>query len=153
MKAGIPVVSMQGYGGGLTIADGYKLDKTILTKEELQAILTGVKSIDSVSKAAYGQTLIEKFSNGKDAILAEHDMILIDLASWYQDSLTDKIEKIKQAILSREQVSFLYYSDKGESKRTIEPYLIAFKWSAWYTIGVRPPSTKFSTPGSIWAMW
>lgn len=134
-QAGIPIVSMQGYGGGLTVAEGYKLDKTILTKEELQAILTGVKSMDSVSKTAYGQTLIEKFSNGKDAILAEHDMILIDLASWHQDSLTDKIEKIKQAILNREQVSFLYYSDKGESKRTIEPYLMAFKWAAWYVYG------------------
>lgn len=134
-QAGIPIVSMQGYGGGLTVAEGYKLDKTILTKEELQAILTGVKSIDSVSKTAYGKTLIEKFSNGKDAILAEHDMILIDLASWYQDSLTDKIEKIKQAMLNREQVSFLYYSDKGESERTIEPYLIAFKWAAWYVYG------------------
>ncbi|MEY8356895.1 YafY family protein [Lachnospiraceae bacterium 54-53] len=134
-QAGIPIISMQGYGGGLTVADGYKLDKTILTKEELQAILTGIKSIDSVSKTAYGQTLIEKFSNGKNAIIAEHDMILIDLASWYQDSLTDKIEKIKQAILNREQVSFLYYSDKGESERTIEPYLIAFKWAAWYVYG------------------
>ena len=134
-QAGIPIVSMQGYGGGLTIADGYKLDKTILTKEELQAILTGIKSIDSVSKTAYEQILIEKFSNGKGTFFAEHDMILIDLASWYQDSLTDKIEKIRQAIFNREQVSFLYYSDKGESKRTIEPYLIVFKWAAWYVYG------------------
>lgn len=134
-QAGIPIVSMQGYGGGLAIADGYKLDKTILTKEELQAILTGIKSIDSVSKTAYGQTLIEKFSNGKDAISAEYNMILIDLASWYQHSLTDKIEKIRQAIFNREQVSFLYYSDKGECERTIEPYLIAFKWAAWYVYG------------------
>ena len=32
-------------------------------------------------------------------------------------------------------MSFLYYSNKGESKRTIEPYLIAFKWGAWYVYG------------------
>lgn len=134
-QAGIPIVSMQGYGGGLTVAEGYKLDKTILTKEELQAVFTGIKSIDSVSKTAYEQTLMEKFSNGKGAVFAEHDMILIDLASWYQDSLPDKIETIKQAILNRKQVSFLYYSNKGESKRIIEPYLIAFKWGAWYVYG------------------
>lgn len=134
-KAGIPIVSMQGYGGGISVASGYKLDKTILTKNELQAILTGIKSIDSVSKITYGQTLIEKFSNGKDAVFAEHDMILIDLASWYQESLSDKIEQIKRAILNQEQISFLYYSDKGESNRMIEPYLIVFKWAAWYVYG------------------
>ncbi len=54
-QAGIPIVSRQGYGGGLSIADGYKLDKTILTKKELQAILTGIRSIDSISKTTYGQ--------------------------------------------------------------------------------------------------
>ena len=134
-QAGIPIVSMQGYGGGLTIADGYRFNKTVLTKDELQAVLAGIKSIDSVSKTAYAQTLIEKFSGGKNAILAGQDMILIDLASWYQDSLTDKIETIKQAIFSREQLSFLYYSDKGESERTIEPYLVLFKWGAWYVYG------------------
>lgn len=134
-KAGIPVVSMQGYGGGLSIADGYRLDKTFLTKEELQAILVGIKSIDSVSKTAFGQTLIEKFSNGKDTVLAEQDMILIDLASWHQDSLSDKIEQIRQAISNRDKIRFVYYSDKGESERIIEPYLVIFKWASWYVYG------------------
>lgn len=134
-KAGIPIVSMQGYGGGLSIADGYKIDKTILTKEELQAILAGIKSIDSVSKIVHGQTFIEKFANGKDTVLTEHDVVLIDLASWYQDSLSDKIEQIKQAIFNREKLVFAYYSGKGESERMIEPYLIIFKWAAWYVYG------------------
>jgi len=134
-KAGIPIVSMQGYKGGLSIAEGYKLDKTVLTKKEWQVILTGIKSIDSVSKTAYSKTLIDKFSSGKDTVLAEHDMILIDLASWYQDSLSDKIEQIKQAILNQEKISFIYYSDKGESERIVEPYLIVFKWAAWYLYG------------------
>ncbi len=39
VKAGIPIVSMQGYGGGLSIAEGYKINQTILTQEELSAIL------------------------------------------------------------------------------------------------------------------
>ncbi len=81
------------------------------------------------------KTLIEKFANGKAAVLAEQDMILIDLASWYQDSLSDKIEQLRQAIFNREKVFFVYYSDKGESERLIEPYLILFKWAAWYVYG------------------
>lgn len=101
----------------------------------MQAILTGVKSIDSVSKTRYSQTLIEKFSNGKDTLLAEQDKILIDLASWYQSSLSDKIDQITQAILNKEKINFVYYTDKGESQRSIEPYLIIFKWAAWYVYG------------------
>lgn len=134
-KAGIPVVSMQGYGGGISIASGYKLDKTVLTEKELLAIFAGLKSIDSISRTAYRQVLIEKFSDGKNTIWAEQDKILIDLASWYQDSLPDKIESIKETILKQQIVSFLYYSEKGESKRIIEPYLIVFKWSTWYLYG------------------
>ncbi len=33
-QAGIPIVSRQGYGGGLSIADGYKLDKTVLSEPD-----------------------------------------------------------------------------------------------------------------------
>ena len=37
-KAGIPVISTQGYGGGFSIAEGYKLDKSLFTNDELQAV-------------------------------------------------------------------------------------------------------------------
>lgn len=134
-KAGIPIVSMQGYGGGLTIASGYRLDKTVLTEAELQAVLTGLKGIDSVSKTAYSQTLAEKFSDGKRAVFAEQDNILIDLASWHPDSLSDKIERLRRAISSRVRISFSYYSSKGRAERVVEPYLLLFKWGAWYVYG------------------
>lgn len=134
-QAGIPISSLQGYQGGITIANGYKIDKTILTEKELHVILTGVKSLDSISKTKYKQTLIEKFSNGKDLTISDEDSILIDLASWDQNGLTTKIEEIKLAIQKKEKISFLYHSDKGETKRIIEPYLILFKWSSWYVYG------------------
>lgn len=134
-KAGIPVVSMRGYDGGLSIAEGYKIDKTILTQKELNAIFTGLKSIESVSKSTYTQGLMEKFTYGKNAILSDPNRIIIDLASFYQVSLTDKIELIKQAIHNQEVISFRYYSENGESERTIEPYFIVFRWFAWYVYG------------------
>jgi len=134
-KAGIPIISVQGYGGGLSIASGYKLDKTVLTRKELEAIFIGLKSIDSISKKGHSQSLIEKFSDGKNIVFSEHHNILIDLASWYYDSLTDKIELIKEAISRREEITFMYYSNKGETKRVIAPYFILFKWSAWYVFG------------------
>lgn len=35
-KAGIPVVTLQGSKGGISIADGYKIDKTVFTDAELR---------------------------------------------------------------------------------------------------------------------
>lgn len=134
-KAGIPIVSMQGYGGGLSIAEGYKIDKTILTQKELSAIFMGLKSIDSISKYTYTQSLMEKLTYEKSAILSDQNRIIIDLASFYQVSLTEKIDLIKHAINNKELISFQYYSEKGESERTIEPYFIVFRWFAWYVYG------------------
>ncbi len=134
-KAGIPIVSMQGYGGGISIEEGYKIDKTILTQKELSAIFMGLKSIDTISKYPYTQSLMEKLSHDKSSILSDQNRIIISLASFYQVSLTEKIDLIKQAINNRELILFHYYSEKGESERTIEPYFIIFRWFAWYVYG------------------
>lgn len=134
-KAGIPIVSLQGYGGGICIAEGYKINKTILTEKELSAIFMGLKSIDSISKHTYTQGLMEKFAQEKGAFLSDQNKIIIDLASFYQASLPEKIDVIKQAIDNKQQIRFQYYSEKGESKRTIEPYFIMFRWAAWYVYG------------------
>ncbi|MEO1769041.1 MULTISPECIES: helix-turn-helix transcriptional regulator [Enterococcus] len=134
-KAGIPIVSMQGYGGGISIAEGYKINKTILTEKELSAIFMGLKSIDSISKDTYSQNLMEKLTNERSTILSDQNRVLIHLSSFHQESLTEKIDVIKQAISNRELISFQYYSEKGESQRVIEPYYIMFRWLAWYVYG------------------
>ncbi|MHB8065987.1 MAG: helix-turn-helix transcriptional regulator [Ruminiclostridium sp.] len=44
-KAGIPIIT---YGdGGISIAEGYKIDKTVISVEELQNIIAGLKSLES----------------------------------------------------------------------------------------------------------
>ncbi|MEG1564600.1 MAG: YafY family protein [Bacteroides sp.] len=134
-KAGIPIVSMQGYAGGISIAEGYKIDKTLLTEKELSAIFMGLKSMDSISKDTYSQSLMEKLTNEKSAVLSEQNRIIIHLSSFHQVNLTEKIDVIKQAISNRELISFQYYSEKGESNRVIEPYYIMFRWLAWYVYG------------------
>lgn len=133
-KAGIPIVTIQGMGGGISILDSYKMDKALLNDEELQAIFSGLKGIDSVSKTAYLPMMIEKLS-GKNHRIQVDDSIIIDLSSHYQKPLTLKIDIIKNAIHNRRCVSFRYYYEKGESVRCIEPYHLIFKWSSWYVFG------------------
>ena len=50
--AGIPVATHQGSGGGLSIAEGFKLDKSVLTTDELSDIIAALKGIGSVSAKA-----------------------------------------------------------------------------------------------------
>lgn len=134
-QAGIPIFTMQGGDGGIAIMPGYKIDKSVLTTDELQSIITGLKSLDSVSKASNIQRLIEKLSPENNAIISLHDHIIIDLSSHYKDSLSEKIGLIKQSITDMKLIEFDYYYSKGETRRRIEPYFIEFKWTSWYVYG------------------
>lgn len=133
-KAGIPIVSLPGYGGGLCIEYGYKLDKTIFNKEQLQAIFCGLQGVDSISALSYVTTIAERLSSKNNHINVDNT-IIIDLASHYKDSLTPKIEIIKTAISDRRIIEFDYYSSKGEYTYLVEPYKVIFKWSSWYVFG------------------
>ena len=134
-RAGIPIRTSQGTGGGISIMDGYRMDRTILTSKDMQVILAGLRSLDSVSGGSYYAQLMEKIQTGSSTFISGRDSILIDLSSWYKESLTPKIETIQDAIGERHLVRFRYYSPTGESGRTVEPYYLVFHWSSWYLWG------------------
>ena len=48
-RAGIPIATRQGINGGISIMAGYKIDRTMLTRAEMQDILAGLRSLDSVN--------------------------------------------------------------------------------------------------------
>ena len=135
LYAGIPIRTTQGVGGGISIADGYKMDRTILTSKDMQMILAGLRSLDSISGSGYYGQLMEKLQAGSSDFVSSRDSILIDLSSWHKASLAPKIETLQDAIENRHLITFTYYGPKGESKRKIEPYYVVFKWSSWYVWG------------------
>lgn len=132
-KAGIPIITTQGANGGISIMDGFSLDTTIFTEQELTAIFTGLKTLDSVSNSASAEKLAQKIG-GSEAIRLADNMV-IDLSSFYKDDLAAKIDKIKYAIKETKCITFHYCYNKGEADKQIEPYLIVFKWSDWYVFG------------------
>lgn len=134
-KAGIPIVTTQGTNGGITIMEGYRMNRTLLTSSDMQAILAGLRSLDSVSGTKRYQQLMEKFSAGNSSVRTQEQHIFINLSSWYGKTLSSKIELLQEAIEARTLVEFLYYAPKKESKRKIEPYLLVFQWSSWYIWG------------------
>ena len=115
--------------------DGYRMDRTILTSKDMRMILAGLRSLDSVSGSRYYSQLMEKLQAGSSEFLVGRDSILIDLSSWYKDSLAPKMETIQNAIEDARMIQFHYYSPSGEQVRRIEPYYLIFRWSSWYLYG------------------
>lgn len=131
-RAGIPIVTKQGVNGGISIMENYKIDRTLFTNAEMQDILAGLRSLDSVNGTnRYGQ-LMEKLSVGSSDFMVGNQSVLIDLSSWYKASLSPKIEQIRKAIDEGRELEFFYYSPRSESLRSIEPYYLIFRWSSWY---------------------
>ena len=132
--AGIPIVSEQGKGGGISIMSGYKVDRTLLTSEDMRAILAGLRSLDSVSGSSRYRQLMEKISPGDQGVSAgEH--ITVDLSGWSKAAVADKIGLIKSAMERQRRITFRYFSPGGESVRQVEPLRLLFRWSSWYLWG------------------
>ena len=131
-QAGIPIATAQGTGGGISILEGYRVDRTVLTTPEMQAILAGLSSLDSVSGTRRYAQLMEKLSVGSGG---RDSHILINLSSWYKTSLSPKIEAIHSAIRQHQAIRFTYFSPRETAVRTIEPYDLVFQWSSWYVWG------------------
>ncbi len=134
-RAGIPLATAQGANGGISIMEGYKIDSTLLTSADMQAILAGLRSLDSVSGTNRYVQLMEKLSTGASDLIPGGQHILIDLSSWSKSALAPKIELLHRAIECGRCMSFHYFSPKGETSRVVEPYYLIFRWANWYVWG------------------
>jgi len=134
-QAGIPIVTHQGTGGGISVAPGFKLDKSILTTGELSGIIAALKGLGSVSEKMQIERTLDKLGANTDAVVSLHEPVVIDLASNYKGPLTEKIEILKKAIIDRRLLEFDYHYSKGQSRRRIEPYTALFQWTSWYVFG------------------
>lgn len=129
-RAGIPIVTRQGQGGGISLMQGFNLNTTLFTKEEMQAVLAGIKSVSSVTAGGRAAYLEQKLG-----AVSVSPYMRIDLSSFYKESLSHKIALLQQALSEKQAISFRYYYAKGEADKLVEPCYIVFKWSDWYVFG------------------
>ena len=134
-QAGIPVVTHQGGGGGISIAEGFRLDKSVLTVDELSGIIAALKGLGSVSEQARIERTLDKLGANTDTVVSLREPVIIELASHYKEQLTEKIELIKRAVREQRLIEFDYYYHKGKTYRSIEPYFVIFQSTAWYVFG------------------
>lgn len=129
--AGLPIVTVQGAGGGLRLMEGFAFQTTIFTREELSALLTGLGGLESVSQGA-GAALRQKLHAGAGTELQE---VSIDLAAFYKGDLAKKIALLRRGVREHRMAAFCYAGPGGESYREIEPYQVVYRWYDWYVFG------------------
>ena len=134
-RAGIPIATRPGRGGGISVMEGYRVDRTLLTRSELRDILAGLRSLNSVDASGRFERLMEKLSAGASDFMTGGQSVLIDLSSWYGDTLAPKIALLRSAIDGAHPVRFRYFAPGGESVRRVEPCYLVFRWSSWYLWG------------------
>lgn len=131
---GIPVYCSQGKGGGISILDGYTVDKAMFSDNEQKQILMALGSVNATGQVDVNDSLTKMANIFKKN---ETDWISIDFSPW-QCNEKDKetFEILKNSIFSRNEVSFSYFNLKGEhSNRIVEPYRLVFKSNNWYLYG------------------
>ena len=70
LPAGIPIITTQGVGGGISIAEGFKLDKSVLTADELSGIIAALKGIGSVSEQSNVKRTLDKLHAGSETVIS-----------------------------------------------------------------------------------
>jgi predicted DNA-binding transcriptional regulator YafY len=137
--AGIPVVTYQGSGGGIGLAEGYRLDKSVLTGDEMAAVITALKGFDAAIDGSSHEILMEKLQNAlPPSQLALLDtrlrQFVIDLSPWHDDTLEkERLAVIRQAIHAACMLDLSYLDTNGKrSDRKVEPYSLILKGNIWY---------------------
>lgn len=131
--SGIPIYTNKGKNGGISLIDSFVLDKSILSEEEQNQILFALQSLEkldisSEKKALEKMKMLFKKQN--------KNWIEVDFSNWgVNEKQSQKFEMIKNAILSRKVIEFIYFNSYGEeTKRQVEPLQIWFKDKSWYLI-------------------
>lgn len=128
---GIPVYATKGKGGGISLIEGYKIDKAMLTKNEQTEILSALQSIRAADISSENNALnkLSAFFNAGDT-----DWIEIDFSSFSASTRwKENFEQIKQCIFKNQKIEIEYVNLKGEkSSRIIEPAKMIFKNISWY---------------------
>ncbi|MDD3224136.1 MAG: YafY family protein [Clostridium sp.] len=132
-RAGIPIVSYPGIGGGIAILQNYKIDKNLLSTSDTEKLFTALRGLKSINGDTSITNLIAKLVPEKCVDVFSKSDYVIDLSSWFNDSIIyDKISKLHHAICDCYYISIEYISRNSHSMRTVEPHKLIFKQSNWY---------------------
>ena len=141
--AGIPIVTFQGINGGIGIAEGFRLDKSVLNSSEMATILSMLRGAAKSMPDTKGHNiLVEKIKNTLSSSQIEQldqksKELIVDLSPWGRfENIQRRISIIKDAINRSIETRINYKDANGVlSKRIVEPYSLILKGQKWYLYG------------------
>ena len=132
-QSGVPIVTYSGIGGGIAIVEGYKLRRNILSKNDIKNVFTALNGLMSIDESTDLTNLMAKLIPEETSTVFSESDYVIDLSSWFQDSITqEKVSDLHKAIKNRNCISLEYISKRARSARIIHPHKLVFKQSYWY---------------------
>lgn len=129
--SGVPVYTDKGNGGGISIAENYRLDKAILSdvdKENIIAMMTAYNAAINTDSTA---NLLNKLA----AVFGtSNNFIEVDLSDWHNnDNVQRSFDTLKCCIIDKRVAIIEYCNAAGEDNmREIEPLKLIFKHRNWY---------------------
>lgn len=85
--AGIPIMSYLGTGGGISIVNGYTVDKRVLSTDDTNKLYTALNGLKSIDGDASIKNLIAKLVPGQENTALSQSQYVINLSSWFSDSI------------------------------------------------------------------
>ena len=130
-SAGIPIYALQGKGGGIEIAEDFVLSKSLLSENEKQQIMSALQGLDNTTIQRENELLTKLSALFK---MKNTSWIEVDFNNWQNNKMYEKtFEDIKSAILSKNIISFTYFSsNEKETDRSVKPVRLLFKSQDWY---------------------
>ncbi|MCR2804253.1 helix-turn-helix transcriptional regulator [Paenibacillus soyae] len=137
--AGIPIASYAGADGGYEIMDEFRIERQIVTFDDLTSIVTALKGMKSTLQDGQTDQLLTKINalmakNEQHRIEEAGEQLLIGLSPWCRvEADKDKLAELRLAAKNRNVVWLTYSnSEGGTGERVVEPIGLAWKGSAWY---------------------
>ena len=128
--AGIPVYAQRGRFGGIRLLEGFQLERTLLTPEQQEEVLAALQAMTGL--------LPDQGALGRLSALFRREgtnWLEVDFTGWGEGT-APVFATLKEAILSRQVVSFTYHNSAGErSCRQVEPMRLRCKGGSWYLRG------------------
>lgn len=131
-SSGIPIYTTKGKGGGIGILDNYVLNKSMLSENEQNEIITALQGLSAINYTNVDDVL-SKVSDffGK----SNEKWIDVDFSDW-SEKQKEKFNIIKDSIIKKKVIDIEYYSSYGEkTNRCVEPLQLMFKGKSWYIVG------------------
>lgn len=137
--AGIPVFGSPGKSGGFSIMDNYKIDRRLLSPDELASVLTTLKGLSSTFSSEQLERAIDKIStlasrDQEKLIAGILDRVVFDvLPMGASEKQRTALGAVYTALNSNRVLAFTYSNGKMETtRRETEPLRLISKNRTWY---------------------